>query len=185
VTTSPGAQAPVLSIRDLRVSFVTQTRRVAAVNGVSLDVAPGECLAIVGESGSGKSQTFQAALGPLAAQCHDRGSVQVNGREILGSPSPGSGGFAAHRSGLVSQDPMIALTPHLWIEHQLVEVLVGARRFRRRRSARRALAALESVHTAERGRGVAALSARALGGMRQRVALAIAADRSAAGADRR
>ena len=77
---------PALELRDLRVEFADGARRVHAVNGVSLRVAPGECLAVVGESGSGKSQTFLAALGLLPPAGRASGSVRLGGREILGLP---------------------------------------------------------------------------------------------------
>jgi len=174
VTTSPGDQAPVLSIRDLRVSFVTQTRRVAAVNGVSLDVGPGECLAIVGESGSGKSQTFHAALGLLPRNATIDGSVQVGGREILGIPEPRLREVRGAQVGLVSQDPMNALTPHLRIEHQLVEVLAAHGASGGDAPHGRALAALESVQLPNAGEALRRYPHELSGGMRQRVALALA-----------
>ena len=174
MTTSPGAQAPVLSIRDLRVSFVTQTRRVAAVNGVSLEVVPGECLAIVGESGSGKSQTFHAALGLLPRTAVIDGSVRINGREILGMTEQTLRAVRGAQVGLVSQDPMNALTPHLRIEDQLVEVLVAHGASGRSALHDRALAALEAVQLPDAGEALRRYPHELSGGMRQRVALALA-----------
>ena len=174
MTTSPDAQAPVLSIRDLRVSFVTQTRRVAAVNGVSLDVVPGECLAIVGESGSGKSQTFHAALGLLPRTAVIDGSVRIKGREILGMTEPALRSVRGAQVGLVSQDPMNALTPHLRIEDQLVEVLVAHGASGRSALHDRALAALEAVQLPDAGEALRRYPHELSGGMRQRVALALA-----------
>ena len=174
MTTSPGGQTPVLSIRDLRVSFVTQTRRVAAVNGVSLDVVPGECLAIVGESGSGKSQTFHAALGLLPRTAAIDGSVRINGREILGMTEPALRSVRGAQVGLVSQDPMNALTPHLRIEDQLVEVLVAHGASGRSALHDRALAALEAVQLPDAGEALRRYPHELSGGMRQRVALALA-----------
>jgi ABC-type multidrug transport system fused ATPase/permease subunit len=57
----PGA-SPVVSVRDLRVTFVSRDRTVHAVNGVSFDLAAGEVLGILGEPGSGKSVTLRALM---------------------------------------------------------------------------------------------------------------------------
>jgi oligopeptide/dipeptide ABC transporter ATP-binding protein len=169
-TPEPG----VLSIRDLHVTFETRSRRIDAVNGVSLDVAPGECLAIVGESGSGKSQTFLAALGLLPREARVAGSVRVKGRELLHAPETELRRVRGAEVGFVFQDPMNSLTPHLTIERQLVEVLEahgiagGADRRERAR------AALESVQLPEPARHLRQYPHELSGGMRQRVALAIA-----------
>ncbi len=57
---------PILKIRDLDISFKTDSGNVKAVRGVDLDLHRGETIAIVGESGSGKSVTTKAVMGILA-----------------------------------------------------------------------------------------------------------------------
>jgi oligopeptide/dipeptide ABC transporter ATP-binding protein len=174
MTPSSSGQRAVLSIRDLRVSFATQTRSVAAVNGVSLDVVPGECLAIVGESGSGKSQTFHAALGLLPRYATIDGSVRIRGTEILGMPERELRSVRGAQIGLVSQDPMNALTPHLRIERQLIEVLTAHGASGSQALHDRARAALESVQLPDAGEALRRYPHELSGGMRQRVALALA-----------
>ena len=77
--------APVLSIRNLRVTFDTPLGELQAVRGVDLDIAPGELMGVVGESGSGKSVTFLAAMGLLPPRAKVTGSVILDGEELIGA----------------------------------------------------------------------------------------------------
>ena len=53
---------PLLSVRDLKISFALDEGLVRAVDGTSFDVMPGQVLGVVGESGCGKSVTMRAIL---------------------------------------------------------------------------------------------------------------------------
>src|SRR2546429_9514036 len=81
----PASADPVLSVRDLAVEFPTADGVVSAVNGVDLDLAAGETLAILGESGSGKSVTAQAVMG----------LIERPGRVVAGSGAVGGGDLLA------------------------------------------------------------------------------------------
>ena len=70
---------PVMSVRDLRVSFNTEAGRVDAVRGASFDLWGGRTLAIVGESGSGKSVTALSLIGLLDDNAYVTGSVKLRG----------------------------------------------------------------------------------------------------------
>src|SRR6188472_548048 len=83
--TSAEAVAPLMEVRGLEVSFLTSTGRVRAVNGLDLDLHPGEIVGLVGESGSGKSVTSRAIMGLLPRRTSEiRGSIRVHGRELVG-----------------------------------------------------------------------------------------------------
>jgi microcin C transport system ATP-binding protein len=78
----------LLSIKDLSVSFDTPDGRVDAVRHLSLDIAPGETLALVGESGSGKSVTALSILQllPYPVAKHPSGSIRFKETEVVGAP---------------------------------------------------------------------------------------------------
>ena len=75
---------PILSVRDLTVSFPSEAGRVDAVRGVNFDLMPHKTLGIVGESGSGKSVTSLAVMGLLPQYSSISGSVKLGNQELLG-----------------------------------------------------------------------------------------------------
>jgi oligopeptide/dipeptide ABC transporter ATP-binding protein len=165
---------PLLAIRDLEVDFDTPQGTVLAVAGVSLEVRPAECVAVVGESGSGKTQMLLACLGLLAANGRARGSVRYTGRELIDAGEDALQEVRGTGIALLSQDPMGALTPHLRIEIQLTELLVDRRLATRAEARGRALAALHEVEIPDPAARLRQYPHELSGGMRQRVALAIA-----------
>ena len=76
---APINNAPIIQVRDLMKIYRAGEVDVRALNGVSLQVARGEFLAIVGTSGSGKSTLFNI-LGGLTPPTS--GSVEINGRNL-------------------------------------------------------------------------------------------------------
>ena len=100
-----------LSIDELRISFAHRGGAIEAVDGVSLRIAPSECVGIVGESGSGKTQLFLAVMGLLAANAEVAGRIQFEGHELLGNAARNR--VRGSRLTMVFQDPLTCLTPHL------------------------------------------------------------------------
>jgi oligopeptide/dipeptide ABC transporter ATP-binding protein len=166
--------APLLDIRNLQVEFATRSGLVTAVAGVTLDVHAGECLAVVGESGSGKSQLFLAALGLLPENGRASGSVRFGEIELLGAGSRALRSVRGARIGMVFQDPLSALTPHLRIEDQLLEVLAAHGLDGSPAARPKALEALSTVGIDEPERRLRQYPHELSGGMRQRVAIAAA-----------
>ena len=168
------APVPLLVLAGVGVTFETPKGPLTAVEAVDLAVGAGECLGIVGESGAGKTQLFLAVTGLLEANGRARGSARFRGQELLGRSAADLDRVRGARIGMVFQDPMSALTPHLCVGDQIAEVRVrhlGESWGAARAGARRLL---ERVHVADAARRMRQFPYELSGGMRQRVMIAIA-----------
>ncbi|WP_172384179.1 dipeptide ABC transporter ATP-binding protein [Streptomyces sp. MNP-20] len=165
---------PVLEVRDLHVSLPSPGGTVHAVRGVSFTVCPGEVLAIVGESGAGKSVTAAAVLGLLPEHAEVRGSVRLHGRELLALDEAGLCRVRGKDLSIVFQDSLSSLTPVYSVGNQIVEALRVHRRLSRTAARRRAIELLDTVDVPDPQRRVHAYPHELSGGMRQRVAIAMA-----------
>ncbi len=174
VSPEGGGAGPVLELERLAVTFTTAAGEVSAAEDVTLAVAGGECLGVVGESGAGKSQTFLAVLGLLAANGRAAGSARFLGRELLGLAPAALDRVRGARIGMVFQDPMTSLTPHLTVGAQIGEVLRHHLHLGPDEARRRALALLERVQLSDAARRLGQYPHELSGGMRQRVMIAIA-----------
>jgi oligopeptide/dipeptide ABC transporter ATP-binding protein len=166
--------ATVLEVSGLTVTFAAAQGLITAASDVTLSVARGECLGVVGESGAGKSQVFLALLGLLAANGRASGSARFIGRELLGSTAAELDEVRGAGIGLVFQDPLTSLTPHLTVGEQLAEVMVRHLGLARAEARGRARALLERVQVTDPEQRLGQYPHELSGGMRQRVMTAIA-----------
>ncbi|MFB7473960.1 dipeptide ABC transporter ATP-binding protein [Kitasatospora sp. NPDC056184] len=176
-TATTPAGTPLLHVRDLRVDFTGPrgTAPVPAVRGVDLALRRGETLGIVGESGSGKSVTALAVLGLLPGTARVRGSVRLDGRELVGLPGRELAAVRGRRIAMVFQDPLSAFTPVYRIGDQLVEALRVHRAGLDRTAARkRAADLLDLVGIPAPDRALDSFPHEFSGGMRQRAMIAMA-----------
>ena len=169
-----GAAPPLLRLDALEVGFATPQGPVTAVCGVSLELAPGECLAIVGESGSGKTQLMLACLGLLSANGRAHGSAVFGGRELVGADESTLNEVRGTGIALVLQDPMNSLTPHLRIERLLTEAVLDRGLLSRAEARERAVRVLRRVGLDRPETRLAQYAHELSGGQRQRVAIAVA-----------
>jgi glutathione transport system ATP-binding protein len=168
------SEEPVLAIRDLRVTFPTESGDVQAVRGVDVTVGPGEMLGVVGESGSGKSVTFLAAMGLLPKSAKIEGSVKVHGQELVGMSNNDMRKQRGKRISMIFQDPLSALNPTHRIGHQISEMVRSHTDLTKTQAWDRAIELLDEVGIPQPRTRVSQYPHEFSGGMRQRVMIAIA-----------
>ncbi len=168
-------QVPVLSVRDLRTHFETRQATLKAVDGVSFDLYPGEILGLVGESGSGKSVTGYSLLGLVDPPGRIvSGSVRLQGQELVGLPPAQLRALRGRRLAMVFQDPMATLNPLLTIGAQMALALRAHGDVSEEAVRVRSLEVLQQVGIPDPVSRLGAWPHQFSGGMRQRVAIAIA-----------
>ena len=164
----------LLEVRDLNVSFQTNSGPVFAVRGIGFDLDRGETLAIIGESGSGKSQAVFAMLGLLDANGRCQGEVRFDGTDILNAPSKILNPIRTNRMAIIFQDPMTSLNPYMRISEQMAEVLTLHKGFSKREALAQSIAMLDAVKIPDAKSRLNRYPHEFSGGMRQRVMIAMA-----------
>ncbi|WP_029003039.1 dipeptide ABC transporter ATP-binding protein [Azorhizobium doebereinerae] len=166
--------APVLSISNLSVQLPVQKHRV--LDGISLDIAPGETLCLVGESGSGKSVTSLAVMGllPKKVLAVSGGSIRLEGEELVGAGDARLRALRASRMAMIFQEPMTALNPVFPVGQQIEEVLKTHLDLSARARREKVLAMMEQVHLPNIERVYASYPHQLSGGQRQRIMIAMA-----------
>ncbi|HWD96986.1 MAG TPA: ABC transporter ATP-binding protein [Acidimicrobiales bacterium] len=167
--------APLLRVRDLRVSFATRQGALRAVDGLSFDVGRKEIVGIVGESGSGKSVAMYSMLGLVREKnVTISGSVAFEGREILGLSDKELQPIRGGSIGMIFQDPMTALTPVYTVGWQLAEQIRQHQQLSKAHARERAIDLLGQVGIPDPRSRVDRYPHELSGGMRQRVVIAMA-----------
>jgi oligopeptide transport system ATP-binding protein len=167
---------PLLSVKDLEVTFSTDDGVVRAVNGLSFDIEPGKTLGIVGESGSGKSVTALSIMRLISMPPGriERGEIIFNGTDLLKVGEAQMRSIRGNKIAMIFQDPMTSLNPVLTIGDQIMETIMLHQHKSRADAYKRAIEMLELVRIPEPQKRIKSYPHQFSGGMRQRVMIAMA-----------
>jgi peptide/nickel transport system ATP-binding protein len=166
---------PILSVRDLSVSFRTDGVWRPAVEALSFDVGLRQTVALVGESGSGKSVTALSVMRLLPpTNSKAEGIIRLDGREVLTLSKEEMRGLRGAAASMIFQEPMMSLNPVLTIGFQIAEALINHRSIDRKTAEVEALRILERVRVPAARQRLHDYPHRFSGGMRQRVMIAMA-----------
>src|SRR6516165_10418837 len=167
--------AVVLAIENLSTHFYARNGVFKSVDGIDLRIHAGEVLGLVGESGSGKTVTGWSILGLVDPPGRIvAGSIRLNGTELVGAPEEQLRRMRGREVAMIFQDPMMTLNPVLRIDTQMMEAITAHEKVSDRAARARALAALKAVGIAAAEERLTVYPHQLSGGMRQRVAIAIA-----------
>jgi oligopeptide/dipeptide ABC transporter ATP-binding protein len=164
----------VLQVEGLRIRLPTQAGPATVVDGIDYRVEPGEVFGIAGESGSGKTMSVLALMGLLPPGAAVDGSAVFRGSDLLRLPRRELRRICGRDLGMVFQDPLTSLHPMLSVGTQLTEHVRRHLGLGRREAAARALELLGEVRIPDPEGAVHAFPHQFSGGMRQRIAIAIA-----------
>jgi peptide/nickel transport system ATP-binding protein len=165
----------LLEVANLQTEFATRDGMLRAVQGVSFALDRGEILGLVGESGSGKSVTGFSIMGLVDPPGRIAGgSVKFDGQELVAASEAALRALRGKRIAMVFQDPMMTLNPVLSVETQMVETVLAHEKMSRSAARARAVDALGRVGIASPAERLSQYPHQFSGGMRQRVAIAIA-----------
>ena len=165
----------LLTVKDLRTEFLTRDGILPAVADVSFELKRGEVLGLVGESGSGKSVTGFSIMGLVDAPGKiAAGSIVFDGQELVGADDETLRRLRGRRIAMIFQDPMMTLNPVLTVETQMIETVLAHESVSRAVARERCVEVLGKVGIASPSERLGQYPHQFSGGMRQRVAIAIA-----------
>ncbi|MCH9677801.1 MAG: ABC transporter ATP-binding protein [Actinomycetia bacterium] len=164
----------LLNVSDLTVTLATSTGDADAVRNLSFSLDGGEILGIAGESGSGKTMTALSIMGLLPYKGKASGSINFDGKEVLGSSKKKYQHMRGKEISMIFQDPMTSLHPMLTVQTQLTEHMRYHDKMSKSAARESALKLLDTVKIPDPASALRAHPSQFSGGMRQRIAIAMA-----------
>lgn len=175
------ATEPILQVRDLRTWFYGEQAIARAVDGVNLEIAPGETVGLVGESGCGKSVTSLSIMGLVPSppgEIQPGSSIRFRSNsgweELVGASDDRMRAIRGNEIAMIFQEPMTALNPVFTIGRQITEAIRLHRGASRRVANERAADLLDRVGISRPHERLKEYPHQLSGGMRQRVMIAMA-----------
>ena len=165
----------VIAVEGLKTHFFTRAGVVRAVDDVSFSLQRGEVMGLVGESGSGKSVTGFSIIGLVDPPGRIvEGRILFHGEDLATLQARHMQSLRGSRIAMIFQDPMMTLNPVLRIDTQMIEAILAHEKVSRKEAWTRARDGLAQVGIASPEQRLRAYPHELSGGMRQRVAIAIA-----------
>ena len=167
---------PLLEIRDLKVKFPERKKILTAVDGVNMQIRPGEIVGVVGESGSGKSVMSQSILRlrEYDSAVEYEGQILFEGKDILKLSQKEMRHLRGNRIAVIFQDPMTSLSPVHTVGRQMSEVLLLHKKIGKAAAKEKCIALLKLVGIANPENCYKKYPYELSGGMQQRVMIAMA-----------
>jgi peptide/nickel transport system ATP-binding protein len=174
-TTAATAATATLEVRNLRTHFFTRAGVIKAVDDVSFSVPRGKVLGLVGESGSGKSVTGFSVMGLVDPPGRVvSGQILFKGQDLAKLSDEEMRKLRGNRIAMIFQDPMMTLNPVLRVDTQMIETVLAHEKVPEAEARSRARDALGMVGIPSPDERLKSYPHQFSGGMRQRVAIAIA-----------
>lgn len=165
---------PLLTVEDLSVTFPRAGGEARVIDGITFSLQAGQCLVIVGESGSGKSICCQSILGIVPEPARVTGRILWKGRNLTRATAAEWRALRGVEIAMVFQDPTSALNPLISVGRQIEDVVLAHRDVARADARARAVEVLRRVEFPDPERRMRAYPGQLSGGLRQRVAIALA-----------
>ena len=166
---------PLLEVKNLQTVFHTEEGAWPAVSDIQISLQPGEILGLVGESGSGKSVTGFSIFDMIDAPGEvTQGEVLFKGQDLRKLPDEAMRKLRGDRIAMIFQDPLMTLNPVLRIEEQMLEAIDAHQKIPKSQAVQRCIDALAMVGIPAPEKRLRSYPHEFSGGMRQRVAIAIA-----------